>query len=388
MRHNPNGKRSAEGAEGRNGDKNGVALAGLLPCKPFEGFALPDPPPEFQLYEVLAKLPKVDLHRHLEGSLRLKTLVEIARRDGLPLPQDERALSNQVQVQRDDERTSPLFLSKFETLREFYRSPEIIRRITREVIEDAAEDGVRYLELRFTPVTLIRSGGFTLEEVVEWVVETALKEAADYGMGLGLILSINRHDSITSAERAAQVAVDWRDRGIAGLDLAGDESNYPADGFTQIFASVREAGLGTTAHAGEWSGAESVRFAMEQLGADRIGHGVRVLEDIEIVRQARERRVVFEVCLTSNYHSGVVSQMSDHPLPRMIEAGLQVTLNSDDPGISNIRLSDEHLTATEELGLSIETLKGLTLVAAQAAFLPLRAKRELEAELQASLGLS
>ncbi len=345
-------------------------------------------PSKFRLQEILASLPKVDLHRHLEGSLRLKTLVELARRDGLPLPQDERSLSSQVQVQQGDERTSPLFLSKFEPLRQFYRSPENIRRITREVIEDAARDGVRYLELRFTPVTLIRLGDFSLEDVVAWVVETASEEAANREMDLGLIVSINRHDPISSAESAARVAIDWRDRGIVGLDLAGDESNYPADGFTEIFASARDAGLGITVHAGEWSGAESVRFALERLGANRIGHGVRVLEDTEVVKLARDCRAVFEVCLTSNYQSGVIGSMSEHPLPRMIEAGLQVTLNSDDPGVSNIRLSDEYLTATEELGLSLETLKGLIMVAAQAAFLPPRSKRALETELQELLGLS
>lgn len=340
-----------------------------------------------QLLELLGALPRVDLHRHLEGSLRLRTLVEVSREQGLPLPREEAALGRHVQIQRDERRDSPSFLSKFEALRTFYRSPEIIQRAAREAVADAAADNVRYLELRFTPVALAAARDFPLGEVTDWVIAAAQQEAGRQGIRLGLILSMNRHEPVRQAEQVAALAVERLGRGIVALDLAGDEANFSADAFASIFASARQAGLGTTAHAGEWSGADSVRYALESLGADRIGHGVRVLEDGAVVALARERRAVFEVCLTSNYHSGVIARMADHPLPTMIDAGLQVTLNSDDPGVSNIRLSEEQLAAVLELGLSLETLQGLTLAAAQAAFLPPAGRRALEGELQAAFGL-
>lgn len=340
-----------------------------------------------KLLEAIRSLPRVDLHRHLEGSLRLRTLTQLSKAEGLPLPQDEAGLGRQVQIQHDDGRRPPIFLSKFEVLRTFYRSPDIIQRVTREAVADAAADNVRYLELRFTPIALAMARDFPLGEVADWVIAAALDEAERQGITIGLIMSMNRHEPVQIGEQIVQLAADRLGRGVVAIDLAGDEVNYSAEDFTAIFRSARQAGLGTTAHAGEWAGADSVRFALEQLEVSRIGHGVRVMEDRETVVLARERRAVFEVCLTSNYHSGVIANMADHPLPAMIDAGLQVTLNTDDPGVSNIRLSEEQLAAVAELGLSLETLHGLTLAAAQAAFLPAGKRQALERQLQTAFGL-
>jgi adenosine deaminase len=339
----------------------------------------------FELQQALADLPKVDLHRHLEGSLRLKTLMDVARDEDLDLPHEESQLRERVQIGGEQPKTLPNFLSKFRTLRQIYRSPEIIRRVTREAIEDAAADRIQYLELRFTPVALSQAKDFPLEEVMDWVIQFAIEAAEENSVELGLIASVNRHEPVEKAEEVARLAAD---KEVVGLDLAGNEVEFPADPFHSIFRAGRQAGLGTTIHAGEWSGAESVRQALNDMAATRIGHGVRVMESLEAVKLARERRTMFEVCLTSNFHSGVVADMGDHPLPAMIEAGLQVTINTDDPGISNIRLSDEYFTAVSELGLSNETLNGMILVAAQASFLPEKSRRRLEASLQEQLGLS
>ena len=224
--------------------------------------------PQTQL-EVLGALPRVDLHRHLEGSLRLRTLVQLSKEEGLPLPQEEATLGRHVQIQHDDCRNSPIFLSKFEVLRTFYRSPEIIQRVTREAIADAAADNVRYLELRFTPIALASARGFPLGEVADWVIAAAQDEAARRGIRVGLIMSMTRHEPLGLAEQMAQLAMDRAGRGIVALDLAGDEANFSAEAFASIFSTARQAGLGTTAHAGEWAGAESVRFALEGLPGDR-----------------------------------------------------------------------------------------------------------------------
>ncbi len=329
-------------------------------------------------------MPRIDLHRHLEGSLRLSTVAELAEVHGLDLPHDPEALRSLVQIPEHNPTDARGFLDIFRRLRRIYRSPEIIRRVTAEAIADAAADSIRYLELRFTPAALSEARGFDLAEVMDWVLDAAEEQAQVQGIRVGMVVGINRREPLTGAERVADLAIQRRGR-IVGLDLAGNEIDFPADPFRLLFAAARQTGLGITIHAGEWTGAESVRQAIEDMGADRIGHGVRILEDPAVVALARERGTVFEVCLSSNLHSGVVACLGDHPLPRMLEAGLRVTLNTDDPGISDITLSGEHTLAVEGLGCSLDTLRGLTLTAAQAAFLPAKERGQLESRLQAEL---
>jgi len=250
-------------------------------------------------------LPKAELHRHLEGSLRIATMMDIARQHGLTVPTSILRLSGMVQVVDEEPYTFSNFLDKFKTLRLFYRSPEVIERVTREAVEDAARDNVRYMELRFTPVALSRAERFPLHDVMDWVCDSAQKTADQFGITVKLIASVNRHESTDLAEQVAWLAADYQDRGIVGLDIAGNEAEFPGKPFAPIFREAKEAGLKITVHAGEWGGAENVREAIEVLGADRIGHGVRVLEDPNVVALAKERGTAFEVCVTSNYQSGV-----------------------------------------------------------------------------------
>jgi len=320
-------------------------------------------------------IPKIELHRHLEGSLRLDTLLDVARQHGLTVPYTP--VNSLVQMQKDDPQTLTNFLSKVQTLRMFYRSPEVIARITREAIADAAADGVRYLELRFTPVALSRMQGFSLSEVIEWVIQSADDASRDYHLPTKLIASVNRHEPVELAEQVATLALDYRDRGIVALDLAGNEAEFSALPFSSVFRQAKAAGLHTTAHAGEWSGAESVREAIEGLEVERIGHGVRVMENPLVVDMARERGTVFEVCITSNHQSGVVSKLEEHPIHRMIDAGLITTVNTDDPGISRITLTDEYRQALEVLGMPSAVLSECILNAARSCFLSPAERQEL-----------
>jgi adenosine deaminase len=330
-----------------------------------------------------ANISKVELHRHLEGSLRLDTLVELVRTIKLDLPETAEALARLVQFHPTDPRTAENFLSKFQVLRNFYASPAIIQRLTQEVIQDAALENICYLELHFTPVALSKAGGFPLDEVVDWVIEAARAASHSAGIQVGLVASFNRHESVEEAEQVAGIAVDRQgDGGIVGIGLAGDERQGDTHAFSAIFKSARSAGLGLCVHAGEWGGSAKVSEAIERFGAGRIGHGVRVVENAEVVDMARENRTVFEICLTSNFQSGVVQSVETHPLPEMIQAGLQVTLNTDDPGISGIQLSDEYERAVELLGISRETVHSLILAAAQASFLEPAKQRELEQSLE------
>jgi adenosine deaminase len=323
-----------------------------------------------------SRLPKVDLHRHLEGSLRIDTLRDIASQHGMQLP--ERDFHALVQMQPDDTLNFSTFLSKFQTLRQFYRSPEVIERVTSEAVEDAASDGVVYLELRFTPVALGRLQGYSAARVIDWVSRSAEKAAQQNGIMVRLIASVNRHEPVELAEEVARLAAERIDQNIVGLDLAGNEAQFPALPFAGVLREARESGLRLSLHAGEWGGAQNVREAIEILGAERIGHGVRVMEDSYVVAMARERGIVFEVCATSNYQSGVVSILKDHPLPHMMDAGLAVTINTDDPSISAITLTDEYILAQDQLGLNDFDLTRTISRAARAVFLPIPEAEKLE----------
>lgn len=337
---------------------------------------MPAYPPQFY-----RSLPKVELHRHLEGSLRLATLLELTKDYQLDLPNNVH-LSKLVQVAEVDPLTSQNFLSKFEILRKFYRSPEVIMRLTREAIADAAADNIRYLELRFTPVALSSARDFPLNEVMDWVIEGTQEAQKEFGITTRLIASVNRHESLELATQVISLAVKRRGSMIVGLDLAGDEAEFSMSPFEPIFQEANQDGLHITVHAGEWGDAGNVNQAISQLGAERIGHGVRVMEDSSVVSLAKERGTAFEVCPTSNYQSGVAVPRGEHPIKSMLAAGLNVTINTDDPSVSQITLSDEYQLVCEQLGFTQPVLRGRVLAAAQASFLPQTEREKLFASIE------
>ncbi|MDR3575646.1 MAG: adenosine deaminase [Anaerolineaceae bacterium] len=326
--------------------------------------------------EKYRQIPKVDLHRHLEGAIRISTLMELARSLEITLPLQPN-LHSLVQMQPEENQNFSNFLSKFSTLRLFYRTPEIIQRIAYEAVADAAADHVLHLEMIFTPVALSRARGFDMGEVMDWVAESAMQAGRDLGISVRLIASVNRHEPVGLAEETARLAAERMNSGIVGLNLAGNEAEFSALPFAEIFRQARQAGLAVSIHAGEWGGADNVRQALEELQADRIGHGVRILEDPQVVALALQKNTAFEVCLTSNFQTGSISDLKQHPISKMLRAGLIVTINTDDPSISQISLSDEYRLALETLGLKRETLNDCIRAAAGAAFLPADEKERL-----------
>lgn len=331
--------------------------------------------------------PKIDLHRHLEGSVRFATALELAEGGRIPLPPGPDELRALLTVLPGEPRTHRRFLSKFSAVRRIFQAEDIIRRIVIEAIADAAADHVRYLELHVTPSAVGQELGLQPPAVLDLVTEAA-RSAEPEDILVRWVVSVNRHEDPDLAGAAVRAAADLRDAGVVGVDLAGDEQDHGVAPFVDAFQQAREAGLAISAHAGEWDGPESVREAIERLGAARIAHGVRILEDREVTLMARDRGVHFAVCLTSNVQSGVAASPSAHPLPQMIQAGLQLSLNTDDPAISGTDLSTEYALAVEELGLSAETLRGLVMSAAQASFLPKREKRGLMERIQQEIGLA
>ncbi len=337
----------------------------------------PEPTSSLQkLRAFLEQIPKIDLHRHLEGSLRLQTLAEIAVEHGIDLPSYRlEDLRRYVQA-RDDQPDYHRFLAKFRLLRRLYRSREALERIAIEAAADAAADNIRYLELRLNPIALSRAQRFPLQDVVEWVTGAIAGVQQSYPITVRLILQIGRDEIPSVAEEILELALAYRARGIVGLDLAGDEVNYPAHRLAHIFRRARQEGLGVTIHAGEAGGAANVQDAILRFHAQRIGHGIHALENSEVVRLLMERNIALEVCPTSNLQTGAVHSLSHHPLPDMLALGLRATLNTDDPSISDTTLTDEYLIAVTAMGMDLEQIRTMVFNALDAAFLP-ETEREL-----------
>ncbi len=345
-----------------------------------------DTNPNQELYQSLKTLPKIDLHRHLEGSLRLSTMAEIASEYHLDLPgYDIEDFRHMVQITAEDKPDAVVFLSKFKTLRHFYRSPEIIDRIAYEAVADAAEENIVYFEMRFTPIALAREGHFPLPDVADWVIKATKRAAQDFGIDVRLIINMNRHESVELGEKCVDIAIKRMADGVVGVDLGGAENRFPGEPFAPVFRRAREAGLMVTIHAGEWAGPESVREAIDKLGAMRLGHGVRIVQDKELMEFAKDHKIPLEVCLTSNYQSGVAPSLDQHPLRELYEAGLATTINTDDPSVSAINLTDEFVVAMEHLKFNLDILREHVMNAAEAAFLPPDEKKQLVSRLNGML---
>lgn len=339
-----------------------------------------------KLWHMLKALPKIELHRHLEGAIRIETLVDVAIKYDIPLPSyDPDFLRPYVQITRDDEASSRQFLTKFGFLRQLFVSEEVIRRVARESVEDAAADNIRYMELRFTPYAQAKLMGFAIHDVVDWISEAVAEAAAQNDIKVRLIIAMNRHESVEVGEEMLLAGLRFQERGIVGADLCGNEVGFPAAPFVHIFEDARRAGLGVTIHGGEWAGHENVRYAIEHMHTDRVGHGVRVVEDSETLQLSIDSDVFFEVCPTSNLQTGVTARLEQHPLIDLHFLKANVTINTDDPSIHNITLTDEYALLVQGLHLPLSYLKTCVLNGVRCAFLPETEKADLRQEIEPEL---
>ncbi|HEV7517376.1 MAG TPA: adenosine deaminase [Thermoanaerobaculia bacterium] len=312
--------------------------------------------------------PLVELHRHLDGNVRIGTVLDLARQHGLDLPASTvEGLRPYVQI-TEREPSLVHFIAKFELLRLVMVDYAAVRRIVRENLEDAVREGIDAIELRFSPYFMAERHGLDPFGVVEAACD-ALEEGRDLAVRAKLIGIVSRHYGTEVGWIEVEAAIRGRDRGVVALDLAGDEAGFPGEIFVDHFRKAREAGLQTIAHAGEAAGAASVRQAVLGLGAQRIGHGIRAVEDPAVMDLLAERGIPLEVCPTSNLHTSTVATYRDHPLPALLARGLAVTLNTDDPSISGIDLAHEYRVATEEIGLTEADLRRMQETALAAAFL-------------------
>lgn len=313
--------------------------------------------------------PLVELHRHLDGNVRIETVLDLARRHGIGLPAwTPEELRPHIQITGCAPSLAD-FLEKFALLRRVMVDYEAVRRIVRENLEDAAREGIDYIELRFSPRFMAEEHGLDTIGVAEAVCDALEEARGKVPVRAKLIGILSRHYGPEVARIELEAALRHRHRGIVALDLAGDEARFPGELFVEHFREAREAGLHTIAHAGEAAGPESVRQAVLGLGAERIGHGVRAVEDPAVLDLLAGRGIVLEVCPTSNLHTSTCPDYGSHPLPRLLERGLRCTLNTDDPSISGIDLDHEYRIAGEEMGLAEADLRRMQETALAAAFL-------------------
>jgi adenosine deaminase len=323
-------------------------------------------------------MPKVELHVHLEGSIRPETLLTLAERNKVALPADT------IEGLRAWTQFSDFahFIEVYFAICDCLRTPDDFELITREFLAHRAEQNVRYSEVIFTPYTHREHVSFD-EQLA--AINRAREEAeASHGIRIGLAPDISRETRpIEESLLVADWAIENMGNGIIGLGLGGPEIGNPPELFREAFERARAAGLPSLPHAGETEGPQSVWGALNALSAVRIGHGVRCLEDPELVAFLRERQIPLDVSPTSNVCLGVVPALADHPLPELLEQGLFVTINSDDPPMFDTTLTDEYLRIVEAFDFDRAQIKQFVINGIRASLLPREAKQALEIEFQA-----
>ncbi len=317
--------------------------------------------------ELIQRLPKAELHVHLDGCLRPDTMLELAREQGVSLPaEDAKTLVSAMYVR--DAQSLEEYLERYEFTLAVMQTPEALERIAYEFVLDSAADNVRYVEVRYCPA--LHTPGLTLTQAIEAPIAGARRAEAETGTIARLIICGLRTLAPSVSEDLARVAVDYRADGVVAFDLAGSERGYPARDHARAFEYALGHGLACTCHAGEGDGPDSIREALHVCGAQRIGHGTRLHEDPELEAEVLERRIPLEVCLSSNVHTHTVPSVADHPFRHYLELGCVVTLNTDSRLMDQTTLSDEYWTAHTELGLGPAEIERVILNAVESAFLP------------------
>jgi adenosine deaminase len=325
---------------------------------------------------LLRALPKTDLHCHLDGSLRLRTILDLASEDRVKLPaHDEAGLREALhmgQVCKD----LVEYLHAFDVTTSVLQTEHALERAAFELAEDAWNEGVWHLEVRYAP-NLHTRRGLSLARIIDAVLR-GLKRAEDrFGISTGVIVCGIRNIDAKESFRLAQLAVAYKGRGVVAFDLAGGEDGNPAKRHAESFALVLANNMNTTVHAGEAYGPESIQQALHFCGAHRIGHGTRLAEDGDLLTYVTDHRIPLEVCLSSNLQTSVVTDLASHPLRLYYDLGVRVSVNTDNRLITDTTVTKELLLAHQNLGFTLEDLKILIVQGFKSAFLPYRRKREL-----------
>lgn len=323
---------------------------------------------------LLEQLPKAELHCHLDGSLRPSTMLDLAREYKVAMPRDDAEALGDFMLVRDAANLED-YLTRFDTTLSVMQTADSLDRVAYELAEDAAREGVRYLEVRYSPILNIR-GGLTLGEAVEAPLRGLARAERDHGIVARVLVCSLRHLPPDTSMELARLAVAYKSHGVVGFDLAGGEAGHPASAHADAFYYAHAHDLACTCHAGEGDGADSVRQAVHGCCAQRIGHATRLIEDESLTNYVNDQRIALEICLTSNVQTRAALSYEAHPLRQYFDRGLNVVLNTDNRLMSGVNLVDEYLHAARELDFTFDELARMAINGFESAFIPL-AERQL-----------
>ena len=327
----------------------------------------------------VASAPKVELHLHLEGGMRLETVRELASKYD---PTSIIGSSEWVEKSLNFE-TFEGFLEALAQVTKFcIRAPEDYERIADELFEDLAAQNVKYVEVNFSPSPRLEY--MTFNEIIKALDSARLRAERKGSIRIGLIAGLNRSYGPERAMELVKAAIVNRSRGIVGLDLHGDEVNWPPELFQKSFQLARENDLGTIAHAGEAVGADSIWGAVKMLGVSRVEYGIQAIGDQNLMEHLRQNDITLDICPTSNIKTGVVASWDQHPIRQLFDAGVKVTVNSDDPMPFQTTITQEIEITVDKFGFNKDDIKGITLNAVDASFIPNVEKDSLKEEIEES----
>ncbi|MEM8486656.1 MAG: adenosine deaminase [Bacteroidota bacterium] len=328
--------------------------------------------------EEIQTWPKAELHCHLDGSLRLRTLLEEAQKQGKMsiLPADNLEALYAILCEVDKSDTLEAYLSWFRYTIPLMQSTRVLSRVAYELAEDNARENVRYLEVRFAPI-LHREEGLSLEQVLDAVLDGLALAEKDFGIRSSVVVCGLRDRFESASMRQAELAVQYRNKGVTAFDLAGGEAGNPSKDHLSAFYYARNNLLNLTIHAGESWGPESIHQALFFCGAHRIGHGTSLHKDPALLEYMVNRQIPLEICPTSNVQTKVVTDYASHPLKQYVDAGIPVTINTDNRLFSRTSVSEELWHIHEKSGVSLEQLREIVLNGFRYSFLPWEERQDL-----------
>jgi aminodeoxyfutalosine deaminase len=321
----------------------------------------------------IEEMPKAELHVHLEGAVLPETLLRLAEKHQVDLPAKDLDGIREFYTFRDFDH----FVEVYMKINDCLVTPEDVGLITEELGNEAARQNIRYLEVTISPGTLVLIHGMTFDEILNEINAGAERARKNHGVQMQWVLDVIRDMPPHIREEGAKFAIESMDRGIVALGLGGTESKYPPEQFTDLFALAKDAGLPGVPHAGETAGPESIWNAVKLLDAVRIGHGVRAIEDPQLMSYLAEHRIPLEVSPTSNLCIGVFDSWDAHPMRKLYDAGIRVSVNSDDPPMFNTTLTQEYRELVSRFGFSVFELEKITLDAIEDSFLPAAEKESM-----------
>ena len=326
--------------------------------------------------KLIQALPKAELHCHLDGSLRISTILDLAEKQNISLPADNEVGLKNILIVKDRVESLEEYLKMFKITLSVMQTPESLERCSYELIEDVSKENVRYIEIRYSPILHIEKG-MTMEESVEAVQRGLTRGQKEFGVRSGIIICGIRDISPEISLQLAEITVQYKDKGVIGFDLAGAEENFPAKKHREAFYLIQNNNINATIHAGESFGPSSIHQAIHYCSANRIGHGTKLHEDIDLMNYVNDHRIALEICLTSNIQVRSVDSIEVHPFKKYFDEDIRVTLNTDNRLISNTTLTDEYLLAVETFNLTKQDLRTIIINGFKGAFLPHNERRKM-----------